>query len=85
VTNFGYHEFTKRHDDLKFKWNCEYDNQRAKCEHPVVLRAWVTRVQDTKIQDGVLDEDTWNFDETGSLLHPVEGEGYRNYLTMSFL
>jgi hypothetical protein len=57
--------FVKRHDDLNSKWNRKYDYQRSKCEDPVLIRAWFTRVQQIKMQYGILDEDTWNFDETG--------------------
>jgi len=59
------YEFIKRHNDLQSKWNRKYDYQRAKCEDPVLIRAWFKHVQDTKIQYGIFDEDTWNFDETG--------------------
>jgi hypothetical protein len=31
----------------------------------VLIRTWFKRVQDVKIQYRILDEDTWNFDETG--------------------
>jgi len=43
------YEFIKRHNDLQSKWNRKYDYQRAKCEDPVLIRAWFKRVQDTKI------------------------------------
>ena len=59
------YDFVKRHDDLQSKWNRKYDYQRAKCEDPVLIRGWFKSVQDVKIQYGILDEDTWNFDETG--------------------
>ena len=57
--------FLKRHDELQSKWNRKYDYQRAKCEDPVLIREWFKRVQDAKIQYGILDDDIWNFDETG--------------------
>ena len=57
--------FIKRHDDLQSKYNRKYDYQRAKREDLILIRAWFKRVQDTKIQYGILDEDVWNFDETG--------------------
>jgi len=59
------YDFVKRHNDLQTKFNRKYDYQRAKCEDPVLIRAWFKLVQDIKIQYGILDEDTWNFDETG--------------------
>jgi hypothetical protein len=57
--------FIKRHPDLKLKWNRKYDYKRAKCEDPVLIRAWFKLVHNIKVQYGILDEDTWNFDETG--------------------
>ena len=57
--------FLERRDDLQSKYSRRYDYHRAKCEDPVLIRAWFKRVQDTKIEYGILDEDTWNFDQTG--------------------
>ena len=31
----------------------------------MLIRAWFKRVLDIKIQYGILNDDTWNFDETG--------------------
>ena len=59
------YNFIKRHNNLQSKYNRKYDYQRAKCEDPVLIQAWFERVQDTKIKYGILDKDTWNFDETG--------------------
>jgi len=36
--------FLKRHNDLQSKYNRKYDYQRAKCEDPVLIRAWFKRV-----------------------------------------
>jgi hypothetical protein len=55
----------KRHDDLQSKFKHKYDYKRAKFEDSRLIQGWFKRVQDTKIQYGILDEDTWNFDETG--------------------
>ena len=38
------YNFIKRHDDLQSKYNRKYDYQRAKCEDPVLIRAWFKRV-----------------------------------------
>jgi hypothetical protein len=59
------YNFIRRHDDLQSKFNRKYDYQRAKCEDLMLIRGWFKRFQDIKIQYGILDEDTWNFDETG--------------------
>src|SRR5207248_1483295 len=57
--------FIKRYDDLRSKYNRKYDYQRAKCEDPTLIRSWFKRIEDAKAQYGILDEDIWNFDETG--------------------
>jgi hypothetical protein len=36
--------FLKRHNDLQSKYNRKYDYQRAKCEDPILIRAWFKRV-----------------------------------------
>ena len=59
------YNFIKRHNDLQSKYNRKYDYQRAKCEDPILIWGWFKRVQDIKIEYGILDADTWNFDETG--------------------
>jgi hypothetical protein len=50
--------FIKRYDDLQSKYNRKYDYQRAKCEEPILIRAWFKRIQDRKIQYGILDDIT---------------------------
>jgi hypothetical protein len=57
--------FIKRNPTLKLKYNRKYDYQRAKCEDLELIRGWSQRVQRTKIDYGILDDDTYNFDETG--------------------
>jgi hypothetical protein len=57
--------FVKRHEALKSKYNRKYDYQRAKCEDPELIRAWFRRVEATVIEYGILDDDYYNFDETG--------------------
>jgi hypothetical protein len=58
-------KFIARHETLRSKYNRKYDYQRAKCEDPELIRAWFQRVQRTKAEYGILDDDTYNFDETG--------------------
>jgi hypothetical protein len=48
-------DFLKRHDDLQSKWNRKHGYQRAKFEYPVLIRAGFKRVQDMRIQYGILD------------------------------
>jgi hypothetical protein len=57
--------FIGRHNTLQSKYNRKYDYQRAKCEDPELIRAWFQRVQRTRAEYGILNDDTYNFDETG--------------------
>jgi hypothetical protein len=57
--------FISNHEALKSKYNRKYDYQRAKCEDPILIREWFQRVQQIMIEYGILDEDIYNFDETG--------------------
>ena len=54
----------KRHPQLKTRYSRKYDYQRALCEDPEKISAWFARVQKTIIENGVLDNDIYNFDET---------------------
>src|SRR5436189_5175991 len=60
--------------ELKTRFNRKYDYQRAKNEDPVALEAWLRMVQATKDQYRVLDDDTYNFDETGFMLGVIGSE-----------
>jgi len=57
--------FVRRHDEIKAKYCRKYDYQRAKCEDPQVFQEWFDRVLAIKQKYGILDEDIYNFDETG--------------------
>jgi len=57
--------FINRKDELRTMWNRKYDYQRAKCEDPAIIEPWFNIVRNLKAKYGILDEDTWNFDETG--------------------
>ena len=59
------YRFIRRHPELKSRYNRKYDYQRAKCEDPEVIRAWFLLVQNTIAKYGIVDEDIYNFDETG--------------------
>ena len=59
------YRFISRHPELKSQYNRKYDYQRAKCEDPKVIRAWFQLVRNTIAKYGILDEDIYNFDETG--------------------
>ncbi len=57
--------FINRHETIKSKYNRKYDYQRAKCEDPELIRAWFRRVHDTIVENGIPEDDIYNFDETG--------------------
>jgi hypothetical protein len=57
--------FIKRHDDLISKYTRKYDYQCAKCEDPEIIKQWFNAVQNTIVKYGILEQDIYNFDETG--------------------
>ena len=60
--------FVKRRPELKAKFNRKYDYSRALCEDPEIIEGWFRLVQNMKAKYGILDEDTYNFDETGFII-----------------
>jgi len=61
-------KFVKRQPELRTHWSHKYDYQRAKCEDPEIISPWFDLVRNTKAKYGILDDDTYNFDETGFLM-----------------
>ncbi len=57
--------FINRHDILRTKYNRKYDYQRSQCEDPVIIKGWFNLVRNTIAKYGILEEDIYNFDETG--------------------
>lgn len=57
--------FVKRQPRLKVKFNRKYDYKRALCEDPEIIQGWFDLVANVKAKYGIVDEDTYNFDETG--------------------
>jgi hypothetical protein len=41
------------------------DHRRALCSNPAIISPWFNLVRNVKAKYGILDEDTYNFDETG--------------------
>ena len=66
--------FVKRTPELKKRWSRPYDRQRAACEDPAVIEPWFSLVQSVKSKYGILDEDTWNFDESGFLMGKITSQ-----------
>jgi hypothetical protein len=57
--------FIKQHDEITSKYTHKYDYQRAKCEDPKIIKQWFDLVQNTIVKYGILEQDIYNFDETG--------------------
>jgi hypothetical protein len=66
--------FIKRTPELRTRWSRPYDRQRAACEDPAVIEPWFSLVQSVKAKYGILDEDTWNFDESGFLMGKITSQ-----------
>ena len=60
--------FTNRRPEIKSKFNRKYDYARALCEDPEKIQAWFRLVRNTRGKYGILDDDIYNFDETGYML-----------------
>jgi hypothetical protein len=58
-------EFTKRRPEIQSKFARKYNYQRALCENPKVIHKWFEQVKQVQMEWGILDEDIYNFDETG--------------------
>jgi hypothetical protein len=57
--------FLARHPEVKKRISRPISAQRAKCEDPKILREWFNCMKQAIMDHGILDEDIYNFDETG--------------------
>jgi hypothetical protein len=62
------HRFVRRQPKIRMRYLRRYDYQRAKCEDPKVIGEWFTLVRNTKAKYGIVDDDVYNFDETGFMM-----------------
>ena len=62
------HNFVKRQPELRTRYTRRYDYQRAKCEDPKVIGEWFTLVRNVKAKYGIVEDDIYNFDETGFMM-----------------
>jgi len=60
--------FINAQPELQTKWNRKFHAQRARCEDPRTISAWFRLVEETRQAYGILDLDTYNFDETGFMM-----------------
>jgi hypothetical protein len=59
------YKFVQRHDRIKTRFSRRYNHERAKCEDPKIIQKWFDLVRQTIDENGILDDDIYNFDETG--------------------
>jgi hypothetical protein len=60
--------FVNSRSELQTKWNRKFHSQRARCQDPVAIVAWFKLVEETRWAYGILDDDVYNFDETGFMM-----------------
>lgn len=63
--------FVKRTPELRTRWSRPYDHQRAACEDPAAMQRWFDLVKSTKERWGIVDNDIYNFDETGFMMGKI--------------
>jgi len=63
--------FVKRTPELRTRWSRPYDHQRAACEDPAAIQRWFDLVKSTKERWGIVDDDIYNFDETGFMMGKI--------------
>ncbi|KFZ20689.1 hypothetical protein V502_03065 [Pseudogymnoascus sp. VKM F-4520 (FW-2644)] len=61
-------KFIKRQPNLKTRFNCTYDFQRALCEDSELISAWFKLVHNMRAKYSIHDSDFYNFDETGFMM-----------------
>jgi predicted HTH domain antitoxin len=61
-------KFVRRHPDLQTRFSRRYDYRRALCEDEKTITTWFNFIRSTIIKYGILDDDIYNFDETGFAL-----------------
>jgi hypothetical protein len=55
----------RRKPKIKSRVTRQRDHQRVLCSDPAIISPWFDLVRNVKAKYGILDEDTYNFDETG--------------------
>ncbi|EED13623.1 pogo transposable element, putative [Talaromyces stipitatus ATCC 10500] len=59
------YNLVKRRPEIESKFSRKYNYERAKCEDPKIIQEYFDRVREVILEDGILPEDIYNFDETG--------------------
>ena len=63
--------FVARQQELKTRLSRVYDYQRALCEDPEKIAGWFALFGNVKAKYGILDDDLYNFDETGFIIGQI--------------
>jgi hypothetical protein len=58
-------KFVKHYPELSSIYNRKFDNQRAQYKDPKLISLWFKLVRDTIAKYSVIEEDIFNFNETG--------------------
>ena len=62
--NWAY-RLVRRRPEIKSQVTRQRDHQRVLCSNPAIIGPWFNLVRNVKAKYGILDEDVYNFDETG--------------------
>ena len=62
------YNFVKRQQELRTCYTRKYDYQRAKCKDPKTIGEWFRLVRNIIAKYGIVDDDIYNFDETGFIM-----------------
>ena len=63
--------FIQRNPELRTRRSRPYDRLQAACEDSALIQGWFELVQNTKAKYGIVDEDMYNFDETGFIIGKI--------------
>jgi hypothetical protein len=77
------YRWLKGHPALKARLTRGRDAQRVKNENPRIIQPWFQLVLETKQTYGILDDDTYNFDETGFAMGLITGSKSSKVVTSS--
>jgi predicted XRE-type DNA-binding protein len=66
--------FVQRQPNLRTRFNRTMDYQRVLCEDPDAFNAWFKLVRNTIDKYGIVEEDIYNFDETGFVMGQICSE-----------
>jgi hypothetical protein len=59
------YRLVRRRPEIKSQLTRQRDHQRVLCSDPAIIGPWFNLVHNVKAKYGILDEDVYNFDETG--------------------